>query len=110
MEPAWRVVELGETLQGAVAREVLEETGLEIEVGPVVEVLDRVERSSDGRVEYHYVIIDYLCSVRAGQAVHGSDAQEVCWADATDLTPQRVTPGVMAVVGKALGLREKGLR
>src|SRR5439155_11424714 len=54
-------VELGETLGQAVAREVLEETGLVVDVGPVVEVLDRVHRTPDGRVEHHFVIIDYLC-------------------------------------------------
>ena len=59
-------VELGETLEAAVARELLEETGLDVEVGPVVEVLDRVERSADGRVAYHFVIIDYLCTRTSG--------------------------------------------
>jgi ADP-ribose pyrophosphatase YjhB (NUDIX family) len=98
------VVELGETLEAAVAREVLEETGLEIEVGPVVEVLDRVQRAADGRVEYHYVIIDYLCRARGGTVACGSDAEDVCWASATEVTPYGVTDNVASVIQKALAL------
>src|SRR6185312_15213739 len=52
-------VESGETLAAALVREVREETCLEVEVGPVVEVLDSVRRDAEGRVEYHYIIIDY---------------------------------------------------
>ena len=98
------VVELGETLGEALVREVLEETGIEVEVGPVLEVLDRVERTADFRVEYHYVIIDYLCRARAGTAMHGSDAEDVCWAAIEDLPAFRLTDAVATVVQKALEL------
>lgn len=101
-------VELGESLAAAVAREVLEETGLEVEVGPVVEVLDRVERSDDGRVEYHYVIIDYLCRVRGGRVARGSDADAVCWADAAALALRRVDGRAIAVIDKARALARAG--
>ena len=64
-------VEVGESLETAVAREVLEETDLHVEVGPVIEVLDRIQRGSDGRVEYHFVIVDYLCRPRGGTVNRG---------------------------------------
>ena len=98
------VVELGETLHAAVVREVLEETGLEVEVGPLVDVIDRVEPGEDGRVQYHYVVVDYLCRTRGGEAVHGSDAADVCWADTEHLTPYCLSAAAAAVVQKALAL------
>src|SRR5260221_488110 len=51
-------VDVGETLEQAVARESKEETGFDVEVGPVVEVLDRIHRDASGRVEYHFVLVD----------------------------------------------------
>ena len=98
------VVEVGETLREAVAREVKEETGLDVEPGPVVEVLDRVQRADDGRVEYHYVIIDYCCSVRGGSLACASDADAAEWVSATEVSAYSVTPAVKRVVEKALEL------
>jgi 8-oxo-dGTP diphosphatase len=95
-------VEVGETLDAAVAREVLEETGLSVEVGPVVDVLDRVIFDANGHVDYHYVIIDYLCHAFAGSAVRGSDAQDVRWVAIADLRELGVTATAIQVIQKAL--------
>ena len=78
-------VEVGETLQEAIGREVLEETGLVIETVDVVEAFDRISRDPDGRVRFHYVLVDFLCRVKGGSLVCASDALEARWAGADDL-------------------------
>jgi len=74
------VLEVGESLVEGVAREVREETGLEIEVLELVELLDRIHRE-DGRVRFHYVIADYLCRVTGGELHAASDADAVRWTE-----------------------------
>ena len=69
-------VELGETLQDALVREMQEETGLLVRPREVVLVFDRIQREGPS-VEYHYVIIDYACDYVSGELRAGSDADEV---------------------------------
>ena len=67
-------VETGELLKHAIAREVLEETGLTVEVGDMVEVFERLMPDAGGAVEYHYVLLDYLCRVVSGTPQPGDDS------------------------------------
>ncbi len=96
-------VELGETLVDAVRREVLEETGLEVEVGALVELFDRVHRR-EGRVQYHFVIADFLCHPRGGTLRAGDDALEVAWVAEDALAGYGVNAHAVGVIRKALGL------
>ncbi len=73
---------LGETVFEAACREVMEETGVAIRVLELTDVVDLIERdSADDRVRYHYTLIDVVAGWLSGEAVAGSDADEVKWAD-----------------------------
>lgn len=95
-------LELGESLEQAVVREVLEETGLQVTVGPVVEIFERIDKAPDGRFEYHFVIIDYACRPSGGSLVHGSDADDARWVAVAELPAYHVTSKATSVINKAL--------
>ncbi len=94
-------VELGETLEQAVVREMEEETGLQVEPIEVLTVFDRIDREGE-RVLYHYVIVDYLCRWRSGEARAASDALEVAWASAGELARYELPAKALEVVRDAL--------
>jgi ADP-ribose pyrophosphatase YjhB (NUDIX family) len=73
------LVELGEKLVDAVKREVLEETGLTVEPGEVLELFDSIWRDGEGRCQYHYVLVDYLCRVIGGQLLAATDVSDARW-------------------------------
>ncbi len=98
-------VETGETLEQAVRRETLEETGLTL--GPVrqFEVFQRILRDAEGRAEYHYVLIDFVAEAPAGTACAASDASACRWVPKHDLPPVRLTEGTLAVIERAFRSR-----
>jgi ADP-ribose pyrophosphatase YjhB (NUDIX family) len=83
---------------------MFEETSLEVEVGPVIEVFDRILLDQDHRVRFHYVLIDYLCRPLGGMLRAGSDVDEAIWVVPSDLARYQVTAKVHAVIERGLRL------
>jgi ADP-ribose pyrophosphatase YjhB (NUDIX family) len=98
------VVEAGESLESAVRREVREETGLEVEVGAFVTVFERITPDADGRAEYHYVLVDYLCRATGGRLEARDDASRAAWVERAGLSGLKLTEGTLAVIEKAFAM------
>jgi 8-oxo-dGTP diphosphatase len=89
-------VERGEPLAAALRREIAEETGLDVTVGPLVEVVELIDE------DHHYVVLDYLCDAVGGDLRAGTDAAEAAFVPVTEIGGVGVTDAVRAVVAKAL--------
>ena len=95
------LVELGESLEAAVRREVVEEVGLEVKVIDLVAALDRVIFDQDGRIEYHYILLDFLCEVLGGHLNAGTDADECRFVPIKNLCRLDMTHGTEEVIERA---------
>jgi ADP-ribose pyrophosphatase YjhB (NUDIX family) len=95
------LLELGEKLEAAVQREVLEETGLEVEPLGLFELFERIIPDPQGNTEYHYVLADYICRVTGGTLQAASDVSDVRWVPRRQLGDLRVTEGTLAVIERA---------
>jgi 8-oxo-dGTP diphosphatase len=105
------MLELGETLEEGVARELLEESGLTVRVIELIEVFDRIYvESTAGAKEgktaprFHYVIVDYLCERLAGEAVAGSDVTDVAFASEDELHKYKLTETATRILKKAFAM------
>ena len=96
------LLDLGESLADAARREVREETGLDVEIGPIIETFDRVHRDPEGRIRYHFVIVDFVCWSQAGAPIAGSDAEAVAWVTADEIDRYGVNAHAKAVILRGL--------
>jgi 8-oxo-dGTP diphosphatase len=100
-------LEIGERLVDALRRELREETSLEVRVLEVVEVFERILRDEQGRPEYHYVLIDYLCEKTGGELRAGDDVRRAEWVERERLGEYDITEGTPAVIEKAFAVRDR---
>jgi ADP-ribose pyrophosphatase YjhB (NUDIX family) len=101
------LVELGETTREAVRREIAEECGLQIRVGEVAGVLDRVIRDGEGRIRYHWVLVDYVAFPESGTLCAASDADEAQWVEVDQVERLDTTDGLMDMIRRAWAIAER---
>jgi ADP-ribose pyrophosphatase YjhB (NUDIX family) len=94
------VLEVGEMVREAAIREAREETGLIVEPGELLGVFDRILRDAELRVQYHYVLIDFLCRAVGGELLAASDAAEVRWFKRDELAVLRLADDTNEVILK----------
>ena len=104
------LVELGETTREAIRREVAEECGLDIRVGEVAGILDRVVRDAQGRIRYHWVLVDYVAYLESGTLCAASDADEAQWVEMDEVERLDTTDGLIDMIRRAVAVAEGRLR
>jgi len=102
------LVQVGETVEAAAMREAKEECGLTVRLEGLVGVVNRIIPDAAGRVQYHYVLIDFLARAEAGELAAGSDASEVRWVRVSEVKRYETTEGLAQMVDRAVHLLEGG--
>lgn len=94
------VVELGEGVEDAVVREVEEETGILIQPTRLLAIFDSIVRNDEGRVQYHYVLCEYLCEAVGGELHASSDVSDARWVPIKELVSIEMNPGTRRFIEK----------
>ena len=115
LEGQWSIpggmLEVGEPLIEGVRRELLEETGIDVRVGELIEVFERINLDASGKARYHFVVLDYVCEALKGEARAGSDVIDVAWATPEELEKYSLTETATRVIRRAFEMaRERSLQ
>jgi 8-oxo-dGTP diphosphatase len=103
------LVDVGEPVEAAACREAMEESGLTVRLHGLVGYVDRIVRDSAGRVQYHYVLLDFLATPESGTARAGSDAGAVRWTTLEELPALDTTEGLEPMIRRALAMNAQRL-
>jgi 8-oxo-dGTP diphosphatase len=98
------LVELGETTREAIEREIAEECGLTVRIGEVAGILDRVVRDADGRIRYHWVLVDYVAFAVSGTLCAATDVDDARWVEVDEVERFDTTDGLMDMIRRAQAL------
>jgi len=111
LEGEWSIpggtLEVGETIVRGVQRELEEETGIQVRVLDLIEVFERIFPDGNGRTQYHFVILDYLCEIAGGETRAGGDVTDAAWAAEADLSKFSLTPTATRVIRKAFEMSRR---
>jgi 8-oxo-dGTP diphosphatase len=95
------LLETGELIEDAVRRETREETGLEVELLYRFDLFERIMRDDQGRAEYHFVLVDYVCKIIGGDMRPADDVSRVEWAQVAKMRDYKITAGTLEAVERA---------
>lgn len=101
------LVESGERLEAAICREVFEETGLTVKPVAIHTIFERIMRDARGRAEYHYVLVDYICSAKRGDLRPGDDVSRAAWVRHAHVADYQLTEGTLDVIEEAYARRNR---
>jgi len=96
------MVDLGEKLETALYREILEECSIGVQIGPLFNAVSRIVKDNKNDVEYHYIILDYLCRYIGGTVKANTDASAVQWFDVKEIQKLDLSEGVSDVIQKGI--------
>ena len=106
-EDLWAIpggsVEIGETLQEAAEREILEDTGIQIRAGEPVFTFDTIDRDRSGEIRFHYVIVDLVADYVSGDPKAGDDAAEARWVSAPEINTLQVSAPTLRLLKDKFG-------